>query len=833
MANQRKYNKIYVNKNREDGSEGVSLGYQYDENEIILSKDKDTYFHVPPNAVSIKLADTDLIANGAVAGIFPAASDRVFKNQKGYGNVTPNGNSSTENGMWFCSWLRLNEETNVPQWMDRYYQPGKFDYNKAINQLFDLPEYVVPNGPVFVDVPSSMVFEPGVMYRYFHLGERSATDILTTFEGVDQSRLKMHLLNWGTSKVDRSPNALDVGVQTNADNTSLLYYPAFNDGSRIINSSINFENTYNTSVKVNYNSNYLFENEFTWSFWAYSQDWQTSPSTQLIGNLSTRGGGVGVFIDTLETFPFIAIPETTYGHVLFLNEKGVGYLDKSIQTRSSTVMPICFGIDSNNNVVICNDDVTGMIYKMDHSGNILKTTKNTTDTSTLFTFPLSGERPKQLLCGMDDDFYVVTNLATHQFDVNFNHKGSVSAPCEINSIAAFRYNLSLGTVALEICTNVLDVKFSEQIKWSISLNGDLYKNDALFQTFGNATKFSISPTGELWVVHGINLISIVDPNLAINKSIINQLQIGSDVLDDGKVRKKNISFTKRFDKKTSTNEWNCVIYYTDEKILYFYELTGKLSKITDLSTLFDFSLIQRLSQNIEAVEFLSNGDFTGYERQRIFSKLPPYYNEPQLCIKASTKDTSKLNLVFNCPIKKFTSIKDWEKDSWKHFILTYKNKQLSLFCNNENVGTLSIKGQDVLYFDNQPSFFIGSPTGATFGLNTELGYASNIFNGKIGDIRIYDYAINPSNFNMFQIASTVAQDLIWPLPVPSTQYVEHIERMFKHKLPGFKSQFFKLKLTGTKITDKATRLIVEEEIRDLINESKPAYSDLLQIEWID
>ena len=827
--NQRDYNKIYTNKNREGGSEKIFLGYRYDENEIILAKDTDTYFHIPLNATPVSLIDTDLIVNGAVAGTFPASSDRIFKSQKNYGNVTTNGTASYGNGTWFCSWLYKNPQTNISQWMDRFYQPGKFDYNTAVNQLFDAPEYVKTN-PVFIDVVSTMVFEPGVLYRYFHIGERTASSLLETFEGKDGSRLKMHLVNWGSPQVDRSQNQLSVAVQTNSPAENLIYGAAIEDGVRKLNPTLDFESSYETAASVEYNKNYLTENEFTWTFWAYSKNWQESQSTQLIGNLSTKGGGVGIFIEALESFPFIALPETTYGHVIFINENRSQFLDKSVMVRGNPVNPICFGIDSNNHVIVCNEDSSGVIYKMDHTGHVLKTTKNVNDPSTLFNFTLEGERPQQLLCGRGDDFHIITNKAIHTFDANLVLKSSLGIPiADSNTKAAFRFNVELNTASLEIATNVLDVTFDEETKWTIS-SGDknLYKDDVLFYNFSDASTVAIGPDKNLWITHGSNKITVLSPSLS---SVLFSMEVGSPTIQEGKTRKKYLSFTKKFTKKANSREWSCVVYYSDEKTLYYYTLEGKLVKALDLNTTFDLSLIQKFSQKPELATFESIGDFTGYERQRVFNRIAPYNNSSQISIKVSALDTSKGKTIYTLPLKAYGSMSQWQKDSWKHFALVYKNKIASLYCDNSKIAELKLKGQYVINFDNQPSFFIGSPTGNTVGLNTELRYTSQIFNGKIGDIRIFDYALNPNDLPLFDFASTVSEDLIWPLPTSAMQYVEQIERVFKHKLPGAKSQFFKLKLMGTGITDPLTRQLVEEEIKNTIKETKPAYADLIKIEW--
>jgi len=151
--------------------------------------------------------------------------------------------------------------------------------------------------------------------------------------------------------------------------------------------------------------------------------------------------------------------------------------------------------------------------------------------------------------------------------------------------------------------------------------------------------------------------------------------------------------------------------------------------------------------------------------------------------------------------------------------------------NGKVVGSLTLKGTDLISYDTQPSLYIGSPLGHKYGLNKEIRYPTSIFNGKIGDIRIYDYALNNNQIELFSFASKVSQDLIWSMPTGKTQYVEKIEHFFKNKLPGAKSQFFNVILHGTTITDQTTRNLIELELQKLIQQIKPAYTDLLKIKW--
>jgi hypothetical protein len=108
-----------------------------------------------------------------------------------------------------------------------------------------------------------------------------------------------------------------------------------------------------------------------------------------------------------------------------------------------------------------------------------------------------------------------------------------------------------------------------------------------------------------------------------------------------------------------------------------------------------------------------------------------------------------------------------------------------------------------------------------------------IFNGQIADIKIYDYSIPENYIEIFLREMLLAEDMSWSLPSPATQYIEKIERVFKNKLPGFKSTFYNIKLANTGITDTGTRAIIEEQIKNILKEISPANAELVKIQWVD
>lgn len=832
----RNYNKLYVHKDREEGSEKILLGYRNDTKESILYKDKETFFHIPFYTETLLLNESNLIANGATGGPFPAASDRIFKSLGGYGDITANGTpSEVADGGWFCSWLYKDEKGNY-MWMDRYYNPGQFSTSIATQQLEEGPPYINHN-PIFRDEPSTMKFESGVLYKYFHIGEKAAADIVTTFSGITGERLPLHLEAWGTDTPDTSIYKHSVKIFTPASSLE-LYNNSTESKEHIVAPVINFNHKHELDIQVDYSSTYGSSTEFTLAMWAQSDNWKSSQSTQLIGNYTSKGG-YGIFIETLSSYPFFIIPETGYGHLLYINEKYNQFLDKSVQYNTQlTATPKLIGMDSENNVIVCFDDDSRFITKYDNVGEILKSS----------SIPSNGEKLLQLLCGPDDIYTVITTKRRFTFDTDLNLIKDFVWNSS-NSVTAYAYNPSTNFLELVSYENVLDSKFIETTNFLISADGNLYKKREedsthnLIAKLNTATTFAIDPYNRIWVMHGNNDVSVYDSSVNNTSGFLFTFSAGENISYEN----KNISFICAYDRETNTREWNCVIYCSSldqfsSPTLLVYDMNGFAIKAKDILAMFNLNEIRVLKQQQSKLNFSSVGDFTGYERKRIFNSLFPFNNTPQIIFKSSLRNRGEESLSYRT-FKTYISMKDWDQKSWNHIILTLKNKTFNLYINGIQEASLNYSGQfDLSYkyyaqfdlsYETLPTLFIGAPAGSKYGFNKEIAYPSAIFNGKFESIKIYNYAMNPANFEMFLRASTPAQNLFWTLPTPVLQYIEQIERMFKNKIPGSKSSFFNIKLRGTDITDPQTRLIVEDEIRNIVSKIKPVYVEFLKVTWVD
>ena len=261
-------------------------------------------------------------------------------------------------------------------------------------------------------------------------------------------------------------------------------------------------------------------------------------------------------------------------------------------------------------------------------------------------------------------------------------------------------------------------------------------------------------------------------------------------------------------------------------------MQGEVIKIIDILSFFDLYTVNLLDQTQEKMEFLGSGDFTGYEYRRVFNNLSPYKNNSQIILKISLANLVNKEYPVT-HIRKYWPIDDWSFKHWQHFVLTLKNRTFKLYNNSIPILHYSYSGKEEMTFNTQPSFFIGSPAGKRFGFNYEIGNTSAIFNGSLQDIKIYSYAIDERNLEMFLRASIIGDDIQWTIPTPMVQYIETIERFFKNKIPGSKSSFFNINLHGMEIKDSVTRKIVEEGIRDLVSKIKPAYTDMIKVQWIE
>lgn len=819
--NQRNYYKIYTGTNQKEGHDKVYLGYQAQTTDITFKKNKTTHFHIPFFTTTQTINTNTLIGEGAVAGPIPYMADRIWEKLGNYGNTTPWGNpTEPPTGQWLCSWL-YGVSGNTPMWMDRYYNPGQILIQEALLGSA-APQTYYKNTNAYYDVPSSLKLDSGVLYQYFHHGESSASEIVNTFSGDNKNRLRLSLDLWN------SANPIDESVYNNK--TIILNYKEnwsvdLKEPEVADRNVLNFKNTDFLDTRVIYNSSYTNLDEFTINFWVQSDNWNESPGTQLLGNLDV--GGFGVYYNNLKYYPYFVVPESFYGHLFYFNQEGFNYNDKSLQPTSTIggpqisgiSTPIQVAINSNNETLVLDTGNVNIVYRLNHVGDILSIT-NYGDGK---AFLIKGNPHLMALDG-NNNCYVVTTIGTYIFDDTLTF---VSLASSLSSDKYFNgdqiaFNTDGVLVKEPKCIDIKYDNFNQ--KWVIKEDGDLYYNDnKILSLQGGGTNLAVDPENNLWVLYGANNIIKINTS---NLQLVQSFTIGNQDVKDA----KNINFIYTYLREKNKKQWYALIYHNAEKVLYQITLNGATERSTTLPFKLNTKQTPPSQQDKNNLTFNCRGDFTGYEWKRIFNKVL-YNNNPQIQFKLSARRPIRNTLTkiytLSVPVQYFTD------DTWHMITCTYSSNVMSLYIDTKFRDKRIVPGNYSLAYIRQNDLYIGTPCGKLVNYNTEINSQALIFDGYIDSIKIYDYAIQPDFLDMFFRERFIGTDIVWSLPTAKLQYVEGIERFFKHKLPGSKSPFFKVKIAGSKITDSNMKAQIESILKNAIQKTKPAYTELISINWVD
>lgn len=819
---QREYYKIFTNPNQEENNDKVHLGYEATTTEITFKKDNTTYFHVPYFANTQHIQDSNLVGAGAIPGPIPAGADKIFKKLSEYGNTTPLGKSEQrQDGTWLCSWLyALSSEP--PKWLDRYYNPGTLSYEEALTQGINLLTYQ-KHDPVYYDIPSTLTLEPGVWYQYHHQGEKSAAEFVKTFAGNDKSKLRLDIDNWSSGLGE--PLSTDSSIYNNSiiiENFDLNFVDKETSPGYVDRNILSYDNNKFINCQVAYKDFYNLNNEFSVVLWTKSNDWSQSPSTQLLGNL--YNGGYSLFFNNLKYYPFFVVSETTYGHFFLFNQEGLIYNEKNSQ--------IIYGQSTNFFNVHINDEsqivaVEGppsdtaassiyKVYKFNHLGELLAVTRDNDNN----TMTLAGI-PKLSILDKDNNTIVITTSGTYTFDSDLIFVNYLSSQ-PYNSNEQICYNQN-GTLIRQ--TNCIDIKFdSNNTKWHIDLAGKVYNNNIQFPGIANATNIHIDPNNDIWILAGTNDVYKIDTT---TKQIKTTFKVGVDQ-PDMLTEIKNISFIYTYTRSTGSKIWYALIYHSNEKTLYQVTLDGLIKQSIYLPQKLNILEPKTALQNKDTLSFTSKGDFTGYEWKRIFHNVL-YKNKPQLQFKIATKEpiSSEKTILYKVTVP----VDYLENNEWHLFVVTFKDRKLKLYIDNYFRDSIEISPELSVNYFYKNNLHIGCPTGKSENLNKELNSQSLIWDGYIDSIRVYDYAIDETFIQYFIKEKIQGDDIVWNLVTAPLQYVESIDRFFKHRVPGYKSNFFKLKINQTEITDFNLRQAIENDIRAALLEIIPKNTELLSIEW--
>ena len=775
----RNYDSVFTGSNQEYGHSHPYFGFEADTASQILKADNITYFHYPQTASTTPLSTIGLIEDGAIASLIPYNADKIWKKQANYQKYIWFGNASEPQiGTWLCAWLSGSPNNQNSVWMDRWYNPGYIDPMEAGL----IPGYHI-NSPAVFDEPSQLTFEPGVWYRYLHIGDSYNQILVNSLTGninnIGDNLLISHLDNWTNPMIDQSGYDNTIIIQNFQSN--MIQTPSINENQ--VNDNCLYIQ-HGQLANILFNSRFNLTNNLTVATWAKAEDWNNVEGNQIIGR-SLRGGW-SIRFDNGFYNPTFSLMCSSDGMLI------QGNSDTSI--INSKVLP---GSSQPKNGVVDQDLYTWIIdngvyngfkhlYKTDYEGTIELSVS--LDSSAVL---------EDIVIDKDNNIWILdtsTNYAS-----GFTARGTYISR---TSLAGTNLDVTLQNTLTSLTCNDMCIDNNDDV-WYVNSTG-LYKNSTLIYSASTFYRMKCDSNNNFWIFSTPN--NLLEFNsagtLVLNKAIDD---ISSGICD--------ISLTNEFNQTTKQYSDFVWIVSPSTQRIYKFDTVGSLVKTRNLAA---------FATNV------SNKDFTSYDWNRKFNYLT-FNKVPQIkgdiYVGTSTVPVCGRQTI-SFPVSSFNG------NEWHHFALTYDSAGVFKFIvDSIERGTVNTTSGYQLFYAYENNVIIGAESGKIETLEKELNLNSLYFNGFIDDVRIYDSTLNSSNIWNIMMIKRNFHDLIWNMPTGMRNYLEEVERFFKFKTPGLKSQFYNIKLIGLQITDPDLRNMIENIIKQTVKRVAPLYTELYKIIW--
>ncbi len=811
----REYSKIFSGTHQDRGYENIFLSFSASTREILFQPDQVTYFHYSNFAPTIDIHQADLSEDGAIAGTTPSRSDRIYKKLADYNKYTGWGNPSIQTGTWLCAWLSGNAD-NMPIWYDRYFDPGQTTTAIALTSVDDMfvfssnDEFLNFNDysvtPIIYDVQSTLTFEPGSLYMYYHFGDSANETIVNSLSG----NVQLDIRDWVTDlSLNDSKGYLtsqgsilpDTIIERDAIALSLSGLP-------------------NGEFKIPFSTSYNPTDEITVSCWVKAADWINIQGNQIFGR-SFRGGW-GLSFDTDAFNPLMTIFESVSSHIVIGNNLGKFTQDKAMDPKHLSNLTLSNVAISNDLYIwILSNGVSKALYKMDYNGDIVSSI-NYDSGADLTDLAIDRLNRIWVLDHATANLYRY-DLTTPTLSANVIPLSDVTH----TKMAFSRFALHSDTPLTRNCEGVV-IDNNNNI-WEVINSGmlELTKNlvvvDAVPITNFNTIK--LDPQGNIWILHNTNQFVKLAP---LTSTVTLSGSIGTSSVSGS----REIGFTKEF----INNEYVPFMWVLSgpERFLYKMDLNANILDTIDLTNTLDF---QRYGARLpEDIQFAIKGDFTGSDWE---------IRNPQLALKSIN-----FNISFIKPTNEIVKVKlpfDLKKlgnNQWHMFTFTFNNRTGKLaWYNNaiqEKTNLIILSQGDTravdligakLHWQYDNDLIFGGNSGRFTNLDEELQTVQFHFNGSLAEPLIYNKELRFSDIYHIFKKKYITKTFIWNSPVEKQVFIEEIERFFKHKLPGSKSSFYNINLIGLNITDPSIQAAIEDIIRSTVTKVSPVHTTLLNIKW--
>jgi hypothetical protein len=803
----RVYNKIYSGTNQTKGYNNVYLGYQSNTKQFVFPIGKETYFYFPSTNISYPISAVGLIEDGATAGEVPFVSDRLSVFRQNYQEITPGvpqpPSITKEDNTWLCSWLsgsNLGEKV----WLDRYYNAAYYTLDQALTaQVFLYHDKINPSLPYTYDIPSTVVLEPGILYKYFRAGQEVSKNFLTHLDYDPINPLGGKVLsinNWTSSPIIDDSGYNNNGVvvyNTNPNNFQKNYFNL--DGSN--------------SVIFPSRTSLLQNEKLTVSLWINVNDWKNIYGEQIFGNYYSSG--FGLINESFTSAPLFTLINNATLSAYNINYNLLNLSQKSLPALSSS---------SQYNIIQRLPDLSYWIFdSISISGKKYDPINKVIASVPSLSAYLSYIDQVEIDSNQNLYFYDNTLKAYVQTDSN----GNFITYTDLSS------NLGINRIEIDLNNNVQVIYGTSSVIdnknniWEV-VGGNLYKNRMIFANVGVTQQITCDSQNRIWISHLQDTISVLDPStdlFVFSKRIGKLSTLPIDPCLNQEIF-RTIDLLKVPNVKTCSSAVNyqdqLVIVDTRDNEIYILDSSGNLVSKLDLRGLVSAG---------DPLNFKAKGDFSSYQYIRKYGGLLTNNLTWKLKIADPEGNNSQIiSLPYDV---------SQLPPGWHNFTLSFDalNGLATYYIDSIQVNQQSfISSAYILYYDYRSSLVLGAASVLNTTLNDIIGINDNYkFIGKVADLKMYSKTFTQGEIEQLYFASDFAyprQDLTWNMEVGDRNYIEEIEHWFKLQLPGSKSKYFNINIHNLNIDNMDIKNVIEDAIKQNISKIAPAETSLYSINWM-
>lgn len=782
---EREYKKIFTGTNQHGGYDKPFLGFETETHSILFKRDNMTYFNTPAYTIAFDVTAAGLIENGAIAGVVPFYSDRIYAKTADCRDMTlvNTADIRTYNAVKLCTWLsgNLAIPSAIPIWMDRYYNPDCVSEQAA---------YLATDTSAVSDIISMLTFQASSWYAYYHTGESSVSGFCNMLSA--NSALKIDVVSNGISLIDTTPYIAGINHDNKTDSSMVVEYnPHLTRNENIVY----FDNNLKQDFTVPYASTYTPISSFTYNIW-FRFNTNSFTGNQLIGQ-GFRDGWSLTYDNNFYT-PLLFFINDDGSHVITYNSDGAAL------NRSDTPIitaPVCILVDNDSYGWIVDDSYYNgykHVYKLDYDGNIVDSIKFD-PAIILVDAKIDRDQNVRVLALTGADSVI---LGYDRFGNNVPSLSTLSAGVWFNHLEVLPNNnnyLSFNKVIVdnnEVLHNIYTIKAA-----CVGLSG---------LAAGNVADFNIDRNDNIWILDKDNNFYKVDSEYDL-------VLTGSLATTIPTTTRGTVDFTY---------EYNFIKQQYEDYVWFLSTDDGSVFKHDE-----DGNAIKKLPiKNFDLDNPIANNDFTNYQWSRKFKYMAndgqPYLRA-RINLASTTNSTTANRYDLYCS-GSLVADNDWHMMSFAYNI---SSGELFLYLDGVVRDYTVVPVNQVVHYAFDSGLVFGANCGKNDTFEATIKTDQYWYNGYFYNFRMYHTTLADYQIQYLHLNRYLFEDLIWYPSYNFKSYIEEIERFFKNKLPGSKSQFYNINLTGLKITDPDIRLMIEDIIKNTVKKITPAYTHLYKINW--